>query len=376
MARARVAKPKLSSDMEYWLRIGGKVFYANDPDPRGPLVGYILSYDRGNARKVAKANGLTLGPQVKTRAQIAYVVETLPEIGGKVAAGDVVPDALRSWRVVETKAPDPYTRQRDVQVYDETGALRSSRYSTRATDAEILADLARDVGVTSQVARFMRKNPSVTRMVDGRELVSYTDAEKKICPSCGMFAVVPLTESQLAAQPDNTTHVCHPAFGGCNQGFGPARPKFDGSKRQAFPAVKRPRSNPARSSIKRGDTVAVAYAGKHNLRVGATARVIEVHPDGMVVCDIHGATAHVPAECLLVTSRGVKENPPLVVLGNPGKSRGSKVLSKNIHSLRYQHAEDGEFYEHKFKRGSYVELLPDGSIRVYNPRGVKLWGDY
>lgn len=37
--------------------------------------------------------------------------------------------------------------------------------------------------------------------------------------SCGVRAVVPLTEKQRAKQPDATTHVCHPALGGCNQGF-------------------------------------------------------------------------------------------------------------------------------------------------------------
>jgi hypothetical protein len=71
-----------------------------------------------------------------------------------------------------------------------------------------------------------------------------------------------------------------------------------------------------------------------------------------------------------------KQNPPLVVLGNPGKSRGSHVLSKNIVSIRYKHVADGDYYEHKFKAGSCIELLPDGSIRVFSPRGVKLWGDY
>lgn len=46
---------------------------------------------------------------------------------------------------------------------------------------------------------------------------------RKLCPLCGAIAVVPLTPAQLAAQPDNTTHVCHPHLGGCNHGFGPAR---------------------------------------------------------------------------------------------------------------------------------------------------------
>lgn len=59
-----------------------------------------------------------------------------------------------------------------------------------------------------------------TTLPDGRELTTYTLEDRKMCPECQTFAVVPLTPKQLAAQPDNTTHVCHPAFGGCNMGFG------------------------------------------------------------------------------------------------------------------------------------------------------------
>lgn len=40
-----------------------------------------------------------------------------------------------------------------------------------------------------------------------------------LCPMCNLSAVVPLTKGQRAAQPDDTTHVCHPSIGGCNQGF-------------------------------------------------------------------------------------------------------------------------------------------------------------
>lgn len=61
----------------------------------------------------------------------------------------------------------------------------------------------------------------VTILPDGREAVLYAVADRKLCPACNTFAVVPLTPTQLAAQPDNTTHVCHPAFDGCNQGYGP-----------------------------------------------------------------------------------------------------------------------------------------------------------
>lgn len=57
----------------------------------------------------------------------------------------------------------------------------------------------------------------VQTMPDGTEMVSYTTADRKLCPQCNTFAVVPLTPSQLAEQTDGTTHVCHPGMDGCNQ---------------------------------------------------------------------------------------------------------------------------------------------------------------
>lgn len=39
------------------------------------------------------------------------------------------------------------------------------------------------------------------------------------CPLCGVRAIVELTPAQRLSQPDDTTHVCHPALGGCNHGF-------------------------------------------------------------------------------------------------------------------------------------------------------------
>lgn len=39
------------------------------------------------------------------------------------------------------------------------------------------------------------------------------------CPLCGVRAICLLPPGLLAAQPDGTTHVCHPAHGGCNTGF-------------------------------------------------------------------------------------------------------------------------------------------------------------
>lgn len=43
------------------------------------------------------------------------------------------------------------------------------------------------------------------------------------CPLCGKHAIVELTPEQRLAQPDDTTHVCHPTLGGCNHGFTDSR---------------------------------------------------------------------------------------------------------------------------------------------------------
>ena len=50
-------------------------------------------------------------------------------------------------------------------------------------------------------------------------LVDDLKAKALGCPYCFMKAVIPLTLAQRKRQPDATTHVCHPAIGGCNQGF-------------------------------------------------------------------------------------------------------------------------------------------------------------
>lgn len=39
------------------------------------------------------------------------------------------------------------------------------------------------------------------------------------CMLCGAAAIVKLPPPLLAQQPDDTTHVCHPMFRGCNHGF-------------------------------------------------------------------------------------------------------------------------------------------------------------
>lgn len=54
-----------------------------------------------------------------------------------------------------------------------------------------------------------------------KKTVSMFSAEDILytCPFCDAWAVVELTPALKAKQEDGTTHVCHPGFGGCNQGF-------------------------------------------------------------------------------------------------------------------------------------------------------------
>lgn len=54
----------------------------------------------------------------------------------------------------------------------------------------------------------------------GRGAAPHCDAElPRICPTCDARAVLPLDAATRAAQPDATTHVCHPVLDGCNGGF-------------------------------------------------------------------------------------------------------------------------------------------------------------
>lgn len=91
---------------------------------------------------------------------------------------------------------------------------------------------------------------------------------------------------------------------------------------------------------------------------------------------IQGPSRNPPRRRRTSSSR-TRGNPPLVVFGNPrGATRGAHILSREIHAIKYKHASDGKLYEHKFARGSAIELLPDGSIRVFSPTGVRLWNDF
>lgn len=72
-----------------------------------------------------------------------------------------------------------------------------------------------------------------------------------------------------------------------------------------------------------------------------------------------------------------RQNPALVIFGNPPTSRRpwdrAGVLSTRAVALEYDHEHDGELYRHKFAAGVTVELLADGSVRLYRPDHKPLW---
>lgn len=60
-------------------------------------------------------------------------------------------------------------------------------------------------------------------------------------------------------------------------------------------------------------------------------------------------------------ARRARRNPVVAIVGNPGR-----VFGKEVELIRYEHVTEGRRY-HRFKRGTKLEALPDGSVRIYNP---------
>jgi hypothetical protein len=72
----------------------------------------------------------------------------------------------------------------------------------------------------------------------------------------------------------------------------------------------------------------------------------------------------------------------LTVFANPTKGRTGKpiVQSTRVVSIVYVHADhtvDQSIpYEHKFSRGVTMQLLPDGSVRLYRPDRRPLFREF
>lgn len=79
----------------------------------------------------------------------------------------------------------------------------------------------------------------------------------------------------------------------------------------------------------------------------------------------NGPGYNVPAE----------RNPPLVAFANPRRRVVAK-LSRRVYAIQYRHVEDGKNYTHDFKTGVCMELLADGSVRIYHMGGKPLFGDF
>lgn len=58
-----------------------------------------------------------------------------------------------------------------------------------------------------------------------------------------------------------------------------------------------------------------------------------------------------------------------------GKALAVGTLSRGVIRLAYEHVADGQAYEHEFSPGVCLDVLADGSIRVYRPDGLPVWED-
>jgi hypothetical protein len=61
---------------------------------------------------------------------------------------------------------------------------------------------------------------------------------------------------------------------------------------------------------------------------------------------------------------------------NPPALPVSYVLSDRALEIAYTHLADGKDYQHKFARGVRIQLLADGSARLYRPDGRPLWKNF
>lgn len=82
--------------------------------------------------------------------------------------------------------------------------------------------------------------------------------------------------------------------------------------------------------------------------------------------------SHAHAAALLRLLEGFRENPSLVVLGNPPAGR----MSSEVLAIEYIHADDGEAYRHDFtENGVTMDALDGGGILISHPE-LRLWEDF
>ena len=84
------------------------------------------------------------------------------------------------------------------------------------------------------------------------------------------------------------------------------------------------------------------------------------------------------AKTLVAGPSRFRRNPKVTVFhANPRQRGGRPILqSSRVYEIAYKHVKDGKAYKHPFKTGVCMELLPDGSIRIYSRTGKRLWKDF
>lgn len=75
---------------------------------------------------------------------------------------------------------------------------------------------------------------------------------------------------------------------------------------------------------------------------------------------------------------GYHRNPSSSRLYEPFKING--VIAKDVHQIKYQHAQNKDFFQHKFERGS-AEILAvtrhgKRELLITSPDGVPLWDEF
>jgi len=80
--------------------------------------------------------------------------------------------------------------------------------------------------------------------------------------------------------------------------------------------------------------------------------------------------------------RRPKRNPPVTMFLNPGSAAhlrartNGQLVSNDALEIWYTHLEDGQLYRHPFAPGVSIEMLADGSARLYRPDKKPLWKNF
>lgn len=97
--------------------------------------------------------------------------------------------------------------------------------------------------------------------------------------------------------------------------------------------------------------------------------------EGTLIPDLkesgHVATAEDFEKCVGIIRNLMLHHRPNPAMAIIGGNRG-RVFGKQVHKVFYEHVTEGNRVHEFEKNGTKMEALPDGSIRIYNPKH-RLW---